>query len=208
VTLSGFKDVIIASGVTLSNDLTFTMQTQINKIFHVEFPIDAIWNFQSDPYKIVTCVPGASLTEKIDDNNYKGEVTVKFGPVKAKYSGQISIEKMDRENYLIQIVGKGLDSKGKGSAEMEMSGTLIEKDNGTEVRYTIIITIMGMLAQFGSRLIQDVSNQLFDQFVANFKSKLKGGEVDSSVDAGSLLGSVIKDKISGIFGGKKEDSKD
>jgi hypothetical protein len=56
-----------------------------------------------------------------------------------------------------------------------------------------------MLAQFGSRLINDVSNQVFDQFANNFKSKLSGGEVDSALHTGSLVGGMIK----GIFGGKQ-----
>ena len=55
-----------------------------------------------------------------------------------------------------------------------------------------------MLAQFGSRLINDVSNQVFEQFVNNFKARLSGGEVDNTLSAGSLAGTVIK----GIFGKK------
>ena len=94
--------------------------------------------------------------------------------------------------------GKGNDSKGKGNAEMTMKGQLTEKDGGTHVDVSMEINISGMLAQFGSRLINDVSNQVFDQFVNNFKSKLSGGEVDNTLNAGSLVGGVIK----GIFGKK------
>ena len=94
--------------------------------------------------------------------------------------------------------GKGNDSKGKGNAEMTMSGQLTEKDGGTDVNVTMEINVSGMLAQFGSRLINDVSNQVFDQFVSNFKAQLSGGQVDSTLSAGSLVGGVIK----GIFGKK------
>ena len=66
------------------------MVTTLEKTFHVKEPIDKVWDYLSDPNKIVTCVPGASLTEKVDDKNYKGEVTMKFGPIKAKYNGLIS----------------------------------------------------------------------------------------------------------------------
>ncbi len=82
---------------------------------------------------------------------------------------------------------------------MTMSGFLTAKDGGTDVNVTMNINITGMLAQFGSRLISDVSNQVFDQFVNNFKSQLSGGEVQSELKAGSLVGGVIK----GIFGGNK-----
>jgi hypothetical protein len=61
------------------------------------------------------------------------------------------------------------------------------------------ISITGMLAQFGSRLISDVSNNVFDQFVNNFQSLLNGKAVDNTLKAGSVMGSVVK----GIFGGNK-----
>jgi hypothetical protein len=174
------------------------MTTTIDKTFQVNEPIDKVWDYLSDPHKIVTCVPGASLTEQIDDNNYKGEVTLKFGPVKAKYNGQITFEELDVENRKMTLNGKGLDSKGKGSADMIMNGVLKEVDGGTEVSYSMQVTIVGMLAQFGSRLITDVSNSVFDQFVANFKDKLAGKEVDNTMSAGSMMGTMVK----GIFGKK------
>ena len=68
------------------------MKTTINKIFQVDHPIDIVWDYLADPTKIVSCVPGASLTEKIDDRNFKGKVSLKFGPVKAKYDGKITRE--------------------------------------------------------------------------------------------------------------------
>jgi uncharacterized protein len=171
------------------------MKANIEKTFHVEEPIEKVWDYLSDPAKIVTCVPGASLTEQIDDDNFKGEVTLKFGPVKASYNGQITFQERDETARHMQLLGKGLDSKGKGSADMLMNGRLVEKDGGTEVTCSMEVTITGMLAQFGARLITDVSNSVFDQFVGNFKAKLAGGEVDNTLKAGSMMGTMVK----GIF---------
>lgn len=175
------------------------MKAVIDRTFHVEEPIEKAWNFLADPKQVVTCVPGASITEEVDEKNYKGEVTMKFGPVKAKYSGEIEIQTLDADNHKMVLKGKGLDSKGKGSADMVMNGILSEKDGGTEVHYVMEISITGMLAQFGSRLITDVSNQVVDTFINNFKAKLAGQEVDNTMNAGSLMGSVVKN----IFTGKK-----
>lgn len=176
------------------------MKATIEKTFQVDEPIDKVWEYLSDPARIVPCVPGASLTEAIDEDNYKGEVSLKFGPVKASYNGQITFQERDRENYRMQLLGKGLDSKGKGSADMLMNGVLAEKDGRTEVSCSMEVAITGMLAQFGSRLINDVSNSVFDQFVANFKAKLAGEEVDNTLKAGSMVGTVVK----GMFGKKKD----
>jgi carbon monoxide dehydrogenase subunit G len=148
------------------------MNTLIEKKFDIEQPIDLVWKSLADPADIVTCVPGAAITEKVDDRNYKGEVVTKFGPIKAKYAGDIEIIELDEANKKMVLKGRGLDSKGKGSADMIMNGTLAESDGKTHVNFSMDITIVGMLAQFGSRLINDVSDQLLNQFVANFKKKL------------------------------------
>ncbi len=148
------------------------MNTLIEKEFDIEQPIGLVWKSLADPEDVVTCVPGAAITEKIDDKNYKGEVVTKFGPIKAKYSGDIEIVELNEGEHKMVLKGRGLDSKGKGSADMLMNGTLEEKDGKTQVKFTMDITIVGMLAQFGSRLINDVSDQLLNQFVDNFKNKL------------------------------------
>jgi carbon monoxide dehydrogenase subunit G len=126
-------------------------------------------------------------------------VELKFGPVKASYGGLITFTERDASAHKMTLKGNGTDTKGKGGAEMQMTGRLTEKDGGTDVDISMEVGITGMLAQFGSRLINDVSNHVFEQFISNFKSQLSGKEVDSSLSAGSMVGSVVK----GIFGGKK-----
>lgn len=181
------------------------MKTTIKKDFSVEEPIEKVWDYLANPTKIVSCVPGASITEEIDDRNFKGEVTMKFGPVKAKYSGEIAIQELDIEAKKMVMKGRGLDSKGKGSADMIMNGNLTPTETGTDVQFSMEVSIIGMLAQFGSRLINDVSDQLLNQFVTNFKAKLAGSdEVDNSINAGAMMGTIVKNKIGGLFSGKKE----
>ena len=107
------------------------MNTTIQKEFDIDQPIGLVWNALADPAYIVTCVPGASLTEKVDDRNFKGEVVAKFGPIKATYNGDIEIQELDEANRVMVLKGKGLDSKGKGSADMIMNGTLSEVDGKT-----------------------------------------------------------------------------
>ena len=179
------------------------MEATITKTFTIAEPIEKVWAGLSNPMQISGCVPGASITEQIDENNYKGEVSLKFGPVKSKYDGQITIEKMDNENHSMVLKGKGLDSKGKGSAEMTMNGEAKSVENGTEVDFKMLVNIQGTLAQFGSRLINDVSDQLMNQFVSNFQSMLAGEEFNNELSAGSMMGSVLKSKMSGLF--KKSD---
>ena len=169
------------------------MNAKINKIIKVNQPIDTVWNLIIDPEKIVSCVPGASLTSKESDTDYKGQVEFKLGPVKAKYDGQVTFLSRDSASHKMSLKGVGLESKGKGNAEMIMDADLSEvAEGGTAINLSMDVSISGMMAQFGSRLINDVTGQLLDQFGKNLEAKLVGGEVDKDVHTGSIIGSVVK----------------
>ena len=65
------------------------MEAIIEKSFEIEEPIEKVWANLSKPMEIASCVPGAAITQQIDDTHYKGEVKLKFGPIKAQYDGDI-----------------------------------------------------------------------------------------------------------------------
>ena len=149
------------------------MKTNLTKSFEVPQSSNLIWNHLIDPTKIMDCVPGVSIDEKVGENHYKGKVGMKFGPMGVKYDADIFYDKVDTENKEIIISGNGVDSKGNGNAEMKMNIMLAELESGS-VRLDAVmdVTVNGKIAQFGSRVIDAVSNQLFKQFVSNFSKKL------------------------------------
>ena len=63
--------------------------------------------------------------------------------------------------------------RGKGSASMKMTGKLRAVDGGTEVINISELNVVGILAQMGGRVITEVSNIMFEQFVNNFKKQLQ-----------------------------------
>jgi len=170
------------------------MKATINKTFLVQEPIDKVWEYISNPTKIVTCMPGAAITEATDEKNYKGQVTMKFGPIKTKFAGDIEIIALDNEARKMTIKGRGLDSKGKGSADMLLNGGVKETPEGTEATFDMEVVIIGKLAQFGSRLVTDVTDQVMDQFITNFRNRLKGEAVDNTLSAGSIVKGLFSRK--------------
>jgi len=182
------------------------MNTKITKDFEIAQPIGVVWKSLANPEEIVGCVPGASITEKIDDRNYKGQVVTKFGPIKAAYAGDIQIVELDEANHKMVLKGRGLDSKGKGSADMIMNGILKEEGGKTQVNFSMDITIVGKLAQFGSRLINDVSDQLLNQFVKNFTNQLESQATAAPVETASVTatataaGAAVAEKVTATAG--------
>jgi len=168
------------------------MPIQIEKTFQVEDPIDQVWSLLSDPRRVATCVPGASITEQVDDKTYKGTISVKVGPSATDYKGELQIIRLDAENHEIEIVGKGQDVKGRGSASMKMTGKARSfEDGGTEVTSVSEVNVVGILAQMGARVIQEVSNVIFAQFIKNFQAQLRNPADNTPTEAKPLNAAAV-----------------
>ena len=149
------------------------MRTTIDKSFEVPQSTDLVWEHLIDPEKIMDCVPGVSIEEKVGDNHYKGKVGMKFGPMGVKYDADIFYDEIDQENGKIILSGNGEDTKGNGSAEMKMTIDInTMAAGGVKVNALMDVVINGKIAQYGGRLVNTVANQLFKQFVSNFSKKL------------------------------------
>jgi len=159
------------------------MAVKIEKTFQVNEPVEKVWVFLSDPRKVGTCVPGAQITEQVDERTYKGAIKVKVGPSVTDYKGEVQIVRLDEQAHEIEILGKGQDVKGKGSASMKMTGKLRAVDGGTEVVSVSELNVIGILAQMGSRVINEVSNIMFEQFTKNFRQQLQNAETGGSETA-------------------------
>src|ERR1700732_4367247 len=156
------------------------MAIRIEKTFQVQEPLESVWKFLSDPKKVANCVPGAQITEAVDDRTYKGVIKVQVGPSVTDYKGQVHIERLDDENHEIEIVGKGQDVRGKGSASMKMTGKVQSlPDGSTEVASVAEVNVVGLLAQLGARMIQEDSNKMFAEFTSNLRLRLERERIHS-----------------------------
>jgi len=150
------------------------MALKIEKTFVVQEPVEKVWALLSDPRQVASCVPGAQITEQVDDKTYRGAIKMKVGPSVTDYTGEVQILRLDPQNHEIEILGKGLDVRGRGSASMKMTGKLrAMPDGGTEVTSLSEIGVVGILAQMGSRVITEVSNIMFGEFLKNFQARLQ-----------------------------------
>src|SRR3984885_2799207 len=174
------------------------MAIPIEKTFQVKEPVDQVWNLLSDPKRVATCVPGAKITEQVDDKTYKGTISVKVGPSATDYKGELEIVRSDAANHELQMIGKGQDVKGRGSASMKMTARARALDTGgTEVISVAEINVVGLLAQMGARMINEVSNIMFAQFIKNFQAQLErptdaAPEETKPVNAASLAWAAAK----------------
>jgi carbon monoxide dehydrogenase subunit G len=174
------------------------MAIPIEKTFQVKEPVEQVWSLLSDPKRVATCVPGAKITEQVDEKTYKGTISVKVGPSATDYKGELQIVRQDAETHELEMIGKGQDVKGRGSASMRMTSKARSLENGgTEVTSLAEINVVGILAQMGARMINEVSNIMFAQFIKNFQAQLEhpadaASEEAKPISAASLAWAAAK----------------
>jgi carbon monoxide dehydrogenase subunit G len=156
------------------------MAIKIEKQFELDAPIDRVWAFMTDPYQVVSCLPGASITERLDERTYGGTITVKVGPVTVNYKGKAQFERMDPVAHEAELAGRAQDVKGKGSAD----GRLVTRLQGLDKNRTLVtvvseVALIGPLAQFGGRLLQDVADEIIKQSTTLMQQKLSAYEKPS-----------------------------
>lgn len=147
------------------------MQVTLDKTYPIKAPLDACWGVLSDITELATCMPGATITEKLDDNNYKGSVKVKVGPATAAFAGDIEVISIDPAARTLVMMGKGADKSGS-SASMHLTATLqTGADGSTELLGKADVIVNGKFAQFGGRMMTSVSDMILAQFAGNFEIK-------------------------------------
>jgi hypothetical protein len=162
------------------------MAISIRETFTVQASVDVVWRFVTDPGQVVTCMPGAELEEVVDERTFLGNVKVKVGAITATYKGRVRLTELDGGGHTVQLVAEGRDASG-GTAKGTMVGRLRSvPGGGTEVVAEASIDLTGRIMQVGRGMIQGVSQQLFQQFVASAKTRLEAvqdGVAEANVPA-------------------------
>jgi uncharacterized protein len=145
----------------------------IENSFDVSAPIDQVWSYVQDIEKVVPCMPGAELTETIDENNWKGKVTIKLGPVSLAFAGKVTLDELDETGHRAVLKASGMEQRGKGAASATITSTLEESPEGTRVQIVQDLKVSGQAAQFSRGMMQDVSNRLTREFAACLQANME-----------------------------------
>lgn len=165
------------------------MEVTIDKLYPIPANEQSCWQVLSNVTELATCMPGAAITEQVDETHYKGTIKVKVGPATASFAGDIEVLGVDEAAKQIRLLGKGAD-KGGSSASMELTASLqVADDKSVNLVGKADVIVNGKFAQFGGRMMTSVSDMILKQFADNFsiKAQAVAGEQApaSSVDSAS-----------------------
>lgn len=161
------------------------MKVKLEKRYLIDAPVEAAWGVLRDIHTLAECMPGASITEQTDANQYKGEVSVKVGPVQSAFGGKINITQIDESGHSMALSATGKDKSGTSNASMDLTASVLATEGGgCELVGNSDIKVMGKMANFGARMINSVADQLIDQFLQNFSNRvLATGEGEAAAAA-------------------------
>lgn len=163
-----------------------------------------------DAEKVVPCMPGATLTEVVDETTWKSKMGVKLGPVSMQFLVDVTMLDRDDEAHSVRLGVSGRDTRGKGGAEGTVDSVLSPAGAGTRVDMTTDLRFSGQVAQLGRPgVVQDVSNKLVDQFAECIKAQLSASpeaaaaartEAQKPVSGFSLAIAALVSAIRRLFG--------
>lgn len=199
---------------------------QLKQRFTVNHARPLVWARFQDLPNVVQCIPGASLTDQASATQAKGRMTVKLGPIKADFGGDVDIE-ADESSYTGKIIGSGIDKSHASRAKGNVVYTLQEAKDGaaTLVNVDVDYTLSGSLAQVArGGIVEAVAEQICQEFARNLEEQLNAtlapaaeagegvsGEAaapaarpapakPNELNALKLIMAIIRSKLKGMFG--------
>lgn len=140
--------------------------------YRIQASREQVWDALNDPDILKQAIPGCEEIERLSDTEMTAKVIAKVGPVKATFTGQVTLSDLDPPNsYRISGEGKGGPAgfaKGGANVRLEADG------DATILKYDVDATVGGKLAQLGSRLIDGTAKKMAGEFFSNFAEVVGG----------------------------------
>ena len=150
------------------------MKIQLEKSFSMPGSAAAAWTLLCDIESVARCMPGASITERIDEQHYKGTVSVKLGPANLSFRGEVEVRSLEPEARTLRLFAKGTDTTGSSAASMDLTARIDASDaNSCQLVGKSEVSMSGKTATFGGRMMGPISDQLLNQFAANFATRVQ-----------------------------------
>ncbi|MCX8521865.1 MAG: SRPBCC family protein [Rhodoferax sp.] len=176
------------------------MEVKLDKQFPLDVDVTRAWALLTDLKAVAICMPGAEITEQLSDTSYKGVVKVKVGPAVAQFGGTVDVLETVLTERRMVLRGKGAD-KGGSSASMDLTAT-ISTDPANPAHCVLqgqaAVIVNGKFAQFGGRMMVQVSDMLLTQFVENFRQTAKTLPTDSATASALATASATSTTATGV----------
>jgi uncharacterized protein len=145
---------------------------KLENTFEVPGPPGQAWELLMDVPRVIPCMPGAELTETVDDSTWKAKMTVKLGPMSFDFATDVKREEADVQAQRAKLSARAREMRGRGGGQATIESTLTPADGGTRVHIVTDMSLSGAVAQYGRGMVEDVAGQLVDRFADCLRTQL------------------------------------
>jgi len=137
---------------------------------------EAIFAVLLDPNALAKVIPGCHALEAEGTNQYRADVTVGVGMIKARFEAKIGLSEIDAPHRL-RLAGAGMSSLGsaRGSGLVEL--TPIE--TGTRLSYDYEAQVSGKVAAVGGRMLEGAAKVVLRQLFESLGRQAAGKPVQT-----------------------------
>lgn len=166
------------------------LPVRIENDFTVAALPETVWGVLMDMPVVVSCMPGAELTETIDATHWKTKLSVKVGPIALAFAADLEREVAHPGTGRMVMTSKARELKGRGGATARVESVLEPAGTGSRVVIVTDVALSGAAAQFGRPVVQQVSQQMVARFAACLQSKLEPSEASAGDQSSPRAGSA------------------
>jgi 2-furoyl-CoA dehydrogenase large subunit len=138
---------------------------------------EAVFAVLLDPNALAKVIPGCHALETEGSNQYRADVTVGVGMIKARFEAKIGLSEIDAPHRL-RLAGAGISSLGsaRGSGLVELTPIA----NGTRLSYDYEAQVSGKVAAVGARMLEGAAKVVLRQLFESLGRQAAGEPLAAS----------------------------
>ena len=148
---------------------------QVEQTFTVHQPLDRVWQFfVGDVERVTRCVPGIEDFEDLGEDRYRVRFAQRLGHIGATFDLKAQLERQEATRSL-KFSAAGRSVKGAAGDLRSLSQLHLEAESSGDTRCTVTsdITLSGMLASLGHRMVLAKAREVTDDFVRNVTAEME-----------------------------------
>jgi carbon monoxide dehydrogenase subunit G len=134
--------------------------------FDLKASPETFFKVATDPKKFSKAIPDVKKVTVKDQNNFNVEFTVSLGPIRGTLKVDFTYEKVEPYSFL-SVVGKG--GGLQSTVNVRIDAKVAPSSTGSKVDWAADLTVGGLVASVGGRLIESVTKDKITEIIENLR---------------------------------------
>jgi hypothetical protein len=131
---------------------------------------EALWEKLFDPAVLKAAIPGCEQLEGAGEHHWKAVVSFGLGPIRGRFRARVRLEEPSRpDGYTLVVEGQGPAGVVQGRGRV----TLSPDGEGTRLTYAGDVSVGGLVASVGQRMLSLAARKAVEDFFAGLRAAVQ-----------------------------------